>query len=66
MIDEVAGRPYYIVEIAVAAEEIERLEGRALIPGMPAEVFVRTHERTTLSYLLKPLSDHLRRALRED
>jgi protease secretion system membrane fusion protein len=33
--------------------------------GMPAEVFVRTGERTLLSYLLKPLVDRLGRALTE-
>ena len=66
MVDEVAGQHYYAVEIAVSPGELERLDGRSLIPGMPAEVFVRTAERTPLSYLVKPLSDHLRRALRED
>ena len=66
MIDEVTSQPYYAVEVAVPAPELERLDGRALIPGMPAEVFVRTAERTPLSYLVKPLTDHLRRALREE
>ena len=66
MIDQIVGQPYYVVEVTVAADELERLDGRALIPGMPAEVFVRTDTRTPLSYLLKPLSDHLRHALRED
>ena len=66
MVDEVAGQHYYAVEIAVSPGELERLDGRSLIPGMPAEVFVRTAERTPLSYLVKPLSDHLQRALREE
>ena len=66
VIDDATGQPYYSVEIAVPMPELERLDGRALIPGMPAEVFVRTAERTPLSYLIKPLSDHLRRALREE
>ena len=66
VIDEVTGQPYYAVEVAVPVPELERLDGRALIPGMPAEVFVRTAERTPLSYFVKPLSDHLRRALREE
>ena len=66
VIDEATGQPYYSVEVAVPAPELERLEGRTLIPGMPAEVFVRTAERTPLSYLVKPLTDHLRRALREE
>ena len=66
MLDEVTGEPYYAVEVAVPTHELDRLDGHPLIPGMPAEVFVRTSERTPLSYLVKPLSDHLRRALREE
>lgn len=36
-----------------------------LMPGMPVEVFVRTQDRTMLSYLMKPLADQARRAFRE-
>jgi HlyD family secretion protein len=36
-----------------------------LVPGMPVEAFIRTDERTMLSYLLKPLTDQARRAFRE-
>ena len=38
----------------------------ALAPGMPAEVHLRTGERSPLSYLLKPLTDHFSRAFREE
>ena len=37
-----------------------------LMPGMPVEVFVRTSDRTVLSYLLKPLRDQINRAFREE
>jgi HlyD family secretion protein len=40
-------------------------EAFKLVPGMPAEAFISTHERTALSYLLKPLSDQVTRAFRE-
>jgi HlyD family secretion protein len=36
-----------------------------LVPGMPVDAFLRTEERTMLSYLLKPLGDQARRAFRE-
>ena len=36
------------------------------MPGMPAEVFIRTGERSFWSYLLKPLSDNFHRALTEE
>ncbi len=32
---------------------------------MPAEIFVRTRERSALEYLLEPLTNTLRRAARE-
>jgi membrane fusion protein, type I secretion system len=33
--------------------------------GMPVEAFIRTDERTMLSYLFNPLTDQARRAFRE-
>ena len=32
---------------------------------MPVEAFVKTGERTVMSYLMKPLSDQVNRAFRE-
>ena len=32
---------------------------------MPADVFVKSGERTLLNYLFKPLTDHMRAALTE-
>ncbi|ESY66015.1 hypothetical protein X742_20950 [Mesorhizobium sp. LNHC232B00] len=36
------------------------------MPGMPAEAMVQTGERTALSYFMKPLSDQISRAFREE
>jgi HlyD family secretion protein len=57
--------PYYMVRIAVSPEEIARLGDVKLVPGMPVEVFVRTHGRTALSYLVRPMHDQITRAFRE-
>jgi len=35
------------------------------VPGMPVEAFVKTGDRTVMSYLMKPLSDQINRAFRE-
>ena len=59
------GNSYYLIRIAIAPEEIARLHGLTLVPGMPVDAFLRTEERTMLSYLLKPLGDQARRAFRE-
>lgn len=55
--------PYYGVRVSVAAAEIERLGELQLRAGMPAEVFIKTGDRTVVSYLMKPLMDALRRSL---
>jgi HlyD family secretion protein len=49
----------------MAAEEIARLGDVALVPGMPVEAFIKTGDRKVLSYLVKPLSDQITRAFRE-
>ncbi len=63
--DKRTGEPYYTVRIALPAAQIARLNGVKLIPGMPAEAFVQTGERTVISYLMKPLHDQFMRAFRE-
>ncbi|WEX08521.1 HlyD family type I secretion periplasmic adaptor subunit [Chelativorans sp. AA-79] len=64
--DERTGLSYYLVRISVPPEELARLDGVALIPGMPAEAFIQTGERTALSYVVKPLTDQINRAFREE
>lgn len=63
--DEVTGQNYYRVDIMPQASEMLKLETHTLLPGMPVEAYLKTEERTPLSYLMKPLSDYFRRALRE-
>ncbi|MCH9806676.1 MAG: efflux RND transporter periplasmic adaptor subunit [Alphaproteobacteria bacterium] len=64
--DESKERFHYLVRITLNPGEVERLEGKPLIPGMPATVFIRADERTVLSFILKPLSDQMQRAMREE
>jgi len=63
--DEKTGESYYTIRVAPAADEISRLGDVELVPGMPVEVFVKTGDRRVLSYLVKPLSDQITRAFRE-
>ncbi len=56
---------YYTVRIALPADQVMRLKDIHLVPGMPAEVFIQTHERTPLEYLLKPLREQIARTFRE-
>lgn len=66
LVEENTGFTYYEVTIDVSAEELEKLEGQKLLSGMPAEVFIKTKDRTILNYLLKPFLDQVRRAFREE
>jgi len=63
--DQRTGQSYYIVRIAMAADQVERLGDVKLLPGMPVEAFVQTGDRTMFSYLMKPLHDQFVRAFRE-
>lgn len=64
--DEATGVAFYIARLKLERDELDKLEGKALVPGMPSEVFIQTGARTALSYLVKPFSDHLQRVFRED
>ncbi|MGY3614272.1 HlyD family type I secretion periplasmic adaptor subunit [Bradyrhizobium sp. USDA 10063] len=63
--DPKTGAPYYLARVSISDKELGRLGGLKLVPGMPIDVFIRTSERTVMSYLLKPLRDQIVRAFRE-
>ncbi len=63
--DQRTGQSYYTIRVSMPPAEIARLGDVRLIPGMPAEAFVQTGDRTMLSYLMKPLNDQLMRAFKE-
>lgn len=66
VMDEKQGFSYYRVWIAVPDTELAALGGKKLVPGMPAEIFIKTTERSAMSYLVKPLADQINRAFREE
>jgi len=56
---------YYPVRLRLKPGEVGRLEGAALLPGMPVDVFITTSQRTFFDYLAEPFLDRLSRAIRE-
>ena len=60
--DPQANAVYFTVRISVADNDRDAFK---LVPGMPVEAFISTHERTALSYLMKPISDQVTKAFRE-
>ncbi len=63
--DEITGANYYRVELMPSEGEMAKLEDLEVLPGMPVEAFLKTDQRTPLSYLTKPLTDYFGRAMRE-
>ncbi len=63
--DERSGLAFYRVKVRIDAQALARSPQIRLKAGMPAEVFVQTGDRSILSFLLKPLTDSIRYALRE-
>ncbi|MEL6582351.1 MAG: HlyD family type I secretion periplasmic adaptor subunit [Pseudomonadota bacterium] len=63
--DPNTGLQYYEAEITPLPGEMDRLEGKELIPGMPVEAFIQTGSRSPLNYLTKPLTDYFTKAFRE-
>jgi HlyD family secretion protein len=65
--DPATGVAYFSIRMKLSEAELARLpEGQHVTAGMPAEAFLRTADRTVLSYLLGPLAAQLSHAFRED
>lgn len=61
------GEPFFLVRAMLDPGAQQRLpEGVSLAPGMPADVLIVGSARTALDYLLSPILDGMRRAMREE
>jgi len=67
-VDQHSGMPYYLVRVKVTPEGAKKIAQfkMNIIPGMPADLFVKTGERTMMNYLLRPLLDRAHMAMSED
>ena len=63
--DQRSGQNYYVIRIGISPEQVARLGNVKLVPGMPVEAFIKTYDRTVISYFTKPLHDQILRAFRE-
>ena len=57
---------YYLGRIEITGSGRKALGHRVMQPGMPAEVLIRTGERSLLTYLLHPLSKRVAAAMKEE
>jgi epimerase transport system membrane fusion protein len=56
---------YYSVHIELPVAALAAAGNQHLQAGMPAEVYIRTDERTAFDYLLAPITAYFRRGMRE-
>ena len=70
MMEDINGtkQPYYLGRVSITPKGMQDLTRLKLdlVAGMPAEVLVKTGQRTFWHYLTAPLSDMLVRSLKED
>ena len=63
--DPITGFPYFEVDIDVADSQLPKLNGQSLIPGMPADIFIQTQERSVFDYLVGPLKNTFKKTMRD-
>jgi HlyD family secretion protein len=65
-IDEATGETFYEAVILPDEAALSDVAHIQLLPGMPVEAFLKTDDRTPLSYLTQPLTVYFQRAFREE
>ena len=53
------------LRVKLNSEESRNIPGFSPTPGMPAEVYIKTTERTFFQYIVRPIHDSMMRAFRE-
>ena len=61
-----AKRDSFVVKVRLDEDDLHnKIESFRPSPGMPADIFIETGQRTFFNYLIRPVSDSLSRAFRE-
>jgi protease secretion system membrane fusion protein len=66
LVDQATGAGYYLARVGITENGMKSLGKRQMQPGMPAEVIIKTGERSLLTYLLNPLTKRLAASLKEE
>ena len=65
LVDEVTRQPYYLARVVVDQSQLANEVRDRITAGMAVEVIIPTGERTVVDYLVRPLTNRARKALRE-
>jgi protease secretion system membrane fusion protein len=57
---------YYLARVQVTAGGMKTLGARQMQPGMPAEIVIKTGERSLLTYLMHPLTKRMAASMKEE
>ena len=66
IVDEISGQPYFEGKVRLDENDLGLLRDERLVPGMPAEVLIKTGSSTLITYLLSPLERMFENSLSED
>jgi HlyD family type I secretion membrane fusion protein len=55
----------YTARLKLDVEALKQLDHFEARPGMPAEVYIQSRERTFMDYLMEPITDSMSRSFRE-
>ena len=65
LVDKRTDQPYYAAKVRVH-QRVAGIHGVQIVPGMPAQVLIKTGSGTVALYALRPLLDSFNNAFRED
>jgi HlyD family secretion protein len=66
LLDKRTDQPYYAAKVLVDEDRTAIPDAAHLVPGMPAQVLIKTGRSTVAVYALSPLLDSFNNAFRED
>ena len=66
LVDDRSGEPYYQSVVTLLEEDLALLYPYELVPGMPADVLIKTGSRTLIGYITSPLNRMFEKSLVED
>lgn len=56
---------YYVARVQINDQSLDKIKDEVLVPGMPADVVIKTGSRTFWNYLVKPIVDRANLSLKE-
>lgn len=65
-LDKETEKGFYLARVRIDEDQLRRMPEVQMMPGMPAEVMIKTGEYTVGHYMLRPFFDSFNRAFRED